>query len=78
MTDGLCKTKGLKREGRLFHNRLFQGLALAAVAIGPAVAEDYVSPLALVASKDGATLYITADSYLCRIRTTTRGAGWQK
>ena len=25
---------------------------------------------------DGATLYMTADSYLCRIRTTTRGAGW--
>ena len=27
---------------------------------------------------DGATLYMTADSYLCRIRTATRGAGWQK
>ncbi len=26
----------------------------------------------------GATLYMTADSYLCRIRTTTRGARWQK
>ncbi len=25
---------------------------------------------------DGRTLYITADSHLCRIRTTTRGAGW--
>ena len=25
---------------------------------------------------DGSTLYITADMYLCRIRTTTRGAGW--
>jgi len=25
---------------------------------------------------DGTTLYITADSHLCRIRTTTRGAGW--
>jgi gluconolactonase len=25
---------------------------------------------------DGSTLYITADSYLCRIRTTTRGVGW--
>ena len=27
---------------------------------------------------DGGTLYMTADSYLCRIRTATRGAGWQK
>lgn len=26
---------------------------------------------------DGSVLYITADSYLCRIRTTTRGAGWK-
>jgi gluconolactonase len=25
---------------------------------------------------DGSTLYITADMYLCRIRTRTRGAGW--
>ena len=25
---------------------------------------------------DGSTLYIAADSYLCRIRTTTRGAQW--
>jgi gluconolactonase len=25
---------------------------------------------------DGSTLYITADMYLCRIRTKTRGAGW--
>jgi len=25
---------------------------------------------------DGSTLYITADSHLCRIRTTTKGAGW--
>jgi len=25
---------------------------------------------------DGATLYITADGYLCRIRTSTKGAGW--
>jgi gluconolactonase len=25
---------------------------------------------------DGSTLYITADGYLCRIRTTTKGAGW--
>ncbi len=25
---------------------------------------------------DGSTLYITADMYLCRIRTTTRGNGW--
>lgn len=25
---------------------------------------------------DGSTLYITADSYLCRIRTRTKGAGW--
>ncbi len=27
---------------------------------------------------DGATLYMTADSYLCRIHTATRGAGWRK
>lgn len=26
--------------------------------------------------EDGSTLYITADMYLCRIRTKTRGAGW--
>ena len=26
--------------------------------------------------EDGATLYITADMYLCRVRTTTKGAGW--
>ena len=26
---------------------------------------------------DGTVLYICADSYLCRIRTTTRGAGWK-
>jgi gluconolactonase len=26
--------------------------------------------------EDGSTLYITADSYLCRIRTTTKGNGW--
>jgi gluconolactonase len=26
---------------------------------------------------DGSVLYITADSYLCRIRTSTRGAGWR-
>ncbi len=25
---------------------------------------------------DGSTLYITADGYLCRIRTTTKGSGW--
>ncbi len=25
---------------------------------------------------DGSTLYITADMYLCRIKTLTRGAGW--
>ncbi len=25
---------------------------------------------------DGSTLYITADMYLCRVRTRTRGAGW--
>jgi gluconolactonase len=25
---------------------------------------------------DGSTLYITADMYLCRLRTTTKGAGW--
>jgi gluconolactonase len=25
---------------------------------------------------DGSTLYITADSYICRLRTTTRGNGW--
>ncbi|HUG93641.1 MAG TPA: SMP-30/gluconolactonase/LRE family protein [Planctomycetaceae bacterium] len=25
---------------------------------------------------DGSTLYICADSYLCRVRTTTKGAGW--
>ncbi len=25
---------------------------------------------------DGTTLYITADGYLCRIRTSTKGAGW--
>jgi gluconolactonase len=27
--------------------------------------------------EDGSTLYLTADSYLCRIRTKTKGAGWQ-
>jgi len=26
--------------------------------------------------EDGSTLYVTADSYLCRIRTTTKGNGW--
>lgn len=26
--------------------------------------------------EDGSTLFITAGSYLCRIRTTTKGAGW--
>lgn len=26
--------------------------------------------------EDGGTLFITADSYLCRIRTRTRGSGW--
>jgi len=26
--------------------------------------------------EDGSTLFITADAYLCRIRTTTKGAGW--
>jgi gluconolactonase len=26
---------------------------------------------------DGSTLYMTADMYLCRIRTNTRGMGWQ-
>jgi gluconolactonase len=25
---------------------------------------------------DGSTLYMTADKYLCRVKTTTRGAGW--
>jgi len=25
---------------------------------------------------DGSTLYITADMYLCRVKTKTRGAGW--
>jgi gluconolactonase len=25
---------------------------------------------------DGSTLYLTADGYLCRIKTTARGAGW--
>ena len=27
---------------------------------------------------DGSTLYITADMYLCRIRTKTKGVGWDK
>ena len=26
---------------------------------------------------DGSTLYICADSYLCRVQTTTKGAGWE-
>jgi gluconolactonase len=26
--------------------------------------------------EDGTVLYITADMYLCRIKTTTKGAGW--
>jgi gluconolactonase len=26
--------------------------------------------------EDGTVLYMTADSYICRIRTTTKGAGW--
>jgi gluconolactonase len=26
--------------------------------------------------EDGSTLYITADMYLCRIKTKTKGAGW--
>lgn len=25
---------------------------------------------------DGSTLYVTADMYLCRVKTTTKGAGW--
>jgi len=25
---------------------------------------------------DGGTLYMTADMYICRIRTNTRGKGW--
>jgi gluconolactonase len=25
---------------------------------------------------DGATLYICADMFLCRIKTATKGAGW--
>ena len=25
---------------------------------------------------DGSTLYITSDSYLCRVRTSTKGSGW--
>jgi gluconolactonase len=25
---------------------------------------------------DGSTLYLTVDSYICRIKTTTKGAGW--
>ena len=25
---------------------------------------------------DGSTLYMTADFYICRIKTRTRGAGW--
>jgi gluconolactonase len=25
---------------------------------------------------DGSTLYMTADMYICRIRTSTRGLGW--
>jgi gluconolactonase len=25
---------------------------------------------------DGSTLYMTADSYICRLRTKTKGAGW--
>lgn len=25
---------------------------------------------------DGSTLYLTADMYLCRVKTTTKGAGW--
>ena len=25
---------------------------------------------------DGSVLYLTADMYLCRIQTTTKGAGW--
>jgi gluconolactonase len=26
---------------------------------------------------DGSTLYITADMWLCRVKTKTRGAGWK-
>jgi gluconolactonase len=26
--------------------------------------------------EDGTTLYITADMYLCRIKTQTKGNGW--
>jgi gluconolactonase len=25
---------------------------------------------------DGSDLYLTADMYLCRVRTATKGAGW--
>jgi gluconolactonase len=25
---------------------------------------------------DGSTLYITADMYLCRVKTSTKGLGW--
>ena len=25
---------------------------------------------------DGSTLYLCADMYICRVKTTTKGAGW--
>jgi gluconolactonase len=27
--------------------------------------------------EDGRTLFLTADSFLCRVRTSTKGAGWK-
>jgi gluconolactonase len=46
-----------------------QGKLLGQLATGKATAN-------CAWGEDGSTLFITADSHLCRIRTTTKGAGW--
>ena len=48
--------------------------ARRARASGSSVTGEAISNCAW--GDDGSTLYFTSDMYLCRIRTSTKGAGW--
>ena len=82
VTDMVGKHKGLPdglkvdQQGNLFatgpggvHVYAPDGTLLGRIETGEATAN-------CAWGDDGSTLYITADMYLCRIRTTTKGAGW--
>jgi gluconolactonase len=83
VTEMVAKHKGLPdgmkvdRSGNLFatgpggvHIYSPEGKLLGRIETGEATAN-------CAWGDDGSTLYITADMWLCRVKTKTRGAGWK-